>query len=124
MIYRGWILKTSMRCHLCLAVTHKVSLTCGLCPLCVLYWFAFTRSMTCWRDYICRLAWDHLDVLPEKLERGRSGLMRAPAATQDGWLGVQNRKYVTQQLSAKSEKSFFYIYIYNYKKQKGKIFHI
>lgn len=67
-IYRGWILRTSVRCHLCLAVTHKVSLTWGLCPLCVLYWFAFTRSMTCWRGYISRMAWDHLDVLPEKLK--------------------------------------------------------
>lgn len=54
---------------------------------------------------------------------GGLGLCGAPATTQDAWLGVHNRKYVTQQLSAKSKKSLFF-YIYNYKKQKGKIFHI
>lgn len=39
------------------------------------------------------------------------GLCGAPAMTQDAWLGVHNRKYVTQQLSAKSKKSLFFKYI-------------
>lgn len=52
------------------------------------------------------------------LERGWSGFMRGPCND----AGCMVRCHTTQ-LSAKSKKSLFF-YIYNCKKQKGKIFHI